>query len=144
MNSLQIKTELLLQSVMHRTGHCYPIRVYPISSSNLPAKAAFPAFRVTWKLMVNPVSTNSIYSQHLCTCINLCENSKSHNADITDKNWDFVLTQLEIALIKQYRNIFAFRFIKLMLQKCNTAHHTPVLWHSKSSLCAWRPLHNIR
>ena len=37
-------------------------RVYPISCSDLPAKAAFPAFCVIWKLMVNPVSTKSIFS----------------------------------------------------------------------------------
>lgn len=65
MNSVQIKIQLLLQSVMHRTGRCVLVRVYPISSSNLPAKAAFPAFCVTWKLMVNPVSTRSIYSAPL-------------------------------------------------------------------------------
>lgn len=83
-------------------------RVCPISSSNLPAKAAFPAFSLPFfqhyveaeggssKHKTNPFCA----AQHLHTCTSLCANSEPHNAEITDKTWYLLSPQTKITLVK--------------------------------------------
>lgn len=112
-------------------------KLYPIGSF----KTAFPAFCVTWKLMVNPVSTKSVFAGLLSLS---CELDYVQIVNLTtlrsDKNWDLVLPQLEITHAKWQRSTFAFQLIKLtsvyQTHKCYAVNNTAALWHGKCSLCS--------
>lgn len=122
-------------------------RMYPISASDPPAKAAFPAFCIIWKLTVNPVSTKSFFSMLLSVFVHELAYVQIVNLAMLKsqiKTETLYYHSLKLHLLKGRETFFAFQFIKLMLWKRNTVSNTPVLGHSQCSLCSWRPLRSIR
>lgn len=96
--------------------------------------------------MVNPVSTKSISSALLSVFV--CELTY-----VQIVNLMMLKSQIKIEtlyyhslklLLLNGREMFLHFSLLNSLQKCNTVKNTPALWHSKCSLCSWRPLCSIR